>query len=224
MELKENVSFFQKTAVEKKCTVVAVSKTQSPEVIRQVYDLGIRDFGENKVQELIPKKENLPSDIRWHFIGHLQSNKIKYIAPFIHLIHSVDSLKLLKEINKEAAKNDRILSCLLQIHIAIEESKFGFSFEEALKLLESNETDAFKSIKINGLMGMASFTENKEKVRSEFSGLKSFFEQIRQKIKKENVEMKVLSMGMSGDYQIALEEGSTLIRVGTSIFGERHYH
>ena len=174
--------------------------------------MGQRDFGENYVQELVDKEAILPKDIRWHFIGHLQSNKVKYIAPFVHLIHGVDSLALLKEINKQAVKNNRVIDCLLQIHIAKEETKFGFNEHELGQLTELEE---LKNVNIAGLMGMASFSDDKALVRSEFAYLKSLFDS--------NAQLSILSMGMSGDYTIALEEGSNMVRIGSLLFGERNY-
>lgn len=201
--------------------LIAVSKTNPVEKIKEAYDAGQRVFGENRVQELTPKFEALPKDIEWHMIGHMQTNKVKYVAPFIHLIHSVDSYNLLEEINKQALKNNRTIPCLLQIHIAEEESKFGFSEQEVLDLIQSEGLKRLDHILIVGLMGMATFTSDTEQVRKEFKRLKSFFEQLKSMALPPNVMMKELSMGMSGDYKIALEEGSTMIRVGSAIFGER---
>lgn len=201
--------------------LVAVSKTKPAEAIRELYELGQRDFGENYVQELVDKHPRLPSDIRWHFIGHLQGNKVKYIAPFVHLIHGIDSLKLLKEVNKQAGKNQRILSVLLQVHIAKEESKFGFDEKELTQFMdEEPELAALQNIKICGLMGMASFSDDKALVRSEFNTLKTLYDLYVNR-KKENVDFRILSMGMSGDYTIALEEGSNLVRIGSLLFGNR---
>ncbi len=200
-------------------TLVAVSKTKSVEEIKELYDLGQRDFGENYVQELIEKQLQLPKDTRWHFIGHLQSNKVKQITSFIHLIQSVDSLKLLLEINKQAQKDNRVIDCLLQIHIAQEETKFGLDENELNELIHtnSNELHKLKNVKITGLMGMASFTDDMNKVRNEFKYLKSLFN----KFKTQNSELRTLSMGMSSDYPIAIEEGSTMVRIGSLIFGVR---
>lgn len=198
-------------------TLVAVSKTKPVEDIRALYDIGQRDFGENYVQELVDKQAVLPNDIRWHFIGHLQSNKVKYIVPFVHLIHGVDSLKLLKEIDKQAAKNNRIIDCLLQVHIATEETKFGMDEQELKDTIE--QLSNFTNVRIRGLMGMASFTDDQEKVRSEFRSLHNIFKQsamIHQ-------PSAILSMGMSGDYTIAIEEGSTMVRIGSLLFGARAY-
>jgi pyridoxal phosphate enzyme (YggS family) len=200
-------------------TLVAVSKTKPVEDIKALYDLGQRDFGENYVQELTEKQPQLPSDIRWHYIGHLQSNKVKYIAPFVHLIHGVDSYKLLKEINKQAAKNNRMIDCLLQVHIAQEETKFGLDENELQELFNTNlnELHELKNIRIVGLMGMASFTENMNKVRNEFRYLKTLFDRFTS----HDSRLTTLSMGMSSDYQIAIEEGSNMIRIGSLLFGSR---
>ena len=197
-----------------KITLVAVSKTKPMEDILELYYLGHRDFGENYVQELTEKAEQLPTDIRWHFIGHLQSNKVRSIIPFIYLIHGVDSLKLLKEIDKQAEKNKRVIDCLLQVHIAQEETKFGFDEAELLDL----ELKQFTNVRIKGLMGMASLTEDINKIRIEFKSLKTRFE----KLKTQNPELSILSMGMSADYKIAIEEGSNMVRIGSLLFGERN--
>lgn len=222
MNIGENLQIFQKKLEESNCTLIAVSKTKPNQDILEAYQMGFRDFGENKIQELTRKSEELPKDIQWHMIGHLQRNKVKYIAPFVHLIHAVDSLKLLKEINKQAAKSDRTISCLLQIHIAQESSKFGMNKEELFELLQSDELKDLKNIKIKGLMGMATFTDDKEQVRGEFRSLRVLFEKAKKEIVQPNLEMQELSMGMSGDYEIALEEGSTMVRVGSAIFGGRN--
>jgi pyridoxal phosphate enzyme (YggS family) len=202
-------------------TIIAVSKFQPIEKIQSAYDAGHRDFGENYVQEMVNKYQVLPKDIHWHFIGHLQTNKVKYIVPFVHLIHSVDSLKLLKEINKQAEKNQRVVSCLLQIHIAEEETKFGLSSQEALDILSSEEVKSFQFIKIKGLMGMATNTNNTEQIKQEFLSLKSLFDQFKNTFHLPNVQFEILSMGMSNDYPLAIECGSNAIRIGTLIFGER---
>jgi len=202
-------------------TIIAVSKFQPIEKIQSAYDAGHRDFGENYVQEMVDKYQLLPKDIHWHFIGHLQTNKVKYIVPFVHLIHSVDSLKLLKEINKQAEKNQRVVSCLLQIHIAEEETKFGLSSQEALDILSSEEIKLFQFIKIKGLMGMATNTNNTEQIKKEFLSLKSLFDQFKNTFHLPNVQFEILSMGMSNDYPLAIECGSNAIRIGTLIFGER---
>ena len=202
-------------------TLVAVSKTKPAADLQIAYDAGQRIFGENKVQELTDKFEVLPKDIEWHFIGHLQSNKVKYIAPFVSMIHAVDSLKLLKEINKQAKNNDRTISCLLQFHIAEEESKFGLNLEEAQQILSSNEFVELQNISVVGVMGMATFTDDEDQVREEFRTLENYFHVVKSHFFKYNDAFEHLSMGMSGDYKIAIEEGSTMIRVGSSIFGSR---
>jgi pyridoxal phosphate enzyme (YggS family) len=203
-------------------TLVAVSKTHTPEEIMVLYDKGQRDFGENRVQELTPKWEAMPKDIRWHLIGHLQSNKVKYIAPFVHMIHAVDSLKLLQEIDKQAAKAGRIIPCLLQVHIAEEETKFGLDRQELFDLLSSPEFPALRNVEVRGLMGMATLTENEDQIRKEFSGLNMLMEETQERFFSGNASFRELSMGMSGDYHIALEEGSTMVRVGSLLFGPRH--
>ncbi|MES1223112.1 MAG: YggS family pyridoxal phosphate-dependent enzyme [Bacteroidota bacterium] len=206
-----------------KVRLVAVSKTKPVEDIRELYDLGQRDFGENYVQELTEKQPQLPADIRWHFIGHLQSNKVKYIIPFVHLIHGVDSFKLLKEINKQALKHDRKVDCLLQVHIADEETKFGFSEEELDILMNTNlgELHEFKNIRVCGLMGMASLSDDENKVRNEYKKLKALFDKYSS-LSTFNFQFSTLSMGMSGDYHIAIEEGSTMVRIGSLLFGKRN--
>jgi len=206
-----------------KATLVAVSKTKPAEDILELYNLGQRDFGENYVQELAGKYEQLPKDIRWHYIGHLQSNKVKYIAPFVHLIHGVDSLSLLKEINKQAIKNNRIIDCLLQIYIAKEETKFGLDEKELHELVQLHELHELKNIRITGLMGMASFSTNMDLVRAEFNHLKNLFDQYAQP-QTTNYKLQTLSMGMSSDYKIAIEEGSNMVRIGSLLFGERNYN
>lgn len=219
-----NISAITRSFVNPACRLVAVSKTKPSSAIKEAYDAGVRDFGENKVQELTEKAEALPKDIHWHMIGHLQRNKVKYIAPFVHLIHSVDSLRLLKQINKEGQKVDRVIPCLLQVHIATEESKYGWDEEELTAFLNGDEIKGLQNIRILGLMGMATNTENTEKVRSEFRGLKALFEQLKSMDLPDQVQMRELSMGMSGDYRIAQEEGSTMVRIGSAVFGERNYH
>jgi pyridoxal phosphate enzyme (YggS family) len=199
--------------------LVAVSKTKPNEAILEAYKSGQRIFGENKVQELVQKHEDLPKDIEWHLIGHLQRNKVKYIASFVSLIHAIDSLKLLQEINKQALKNNRVINCLLQVKIAEEESKFGLSFLEVEEILNSKELNNLKNIKIIGLMGMSTNTSNESKIKEEFSQLNKFF----LKHKTQHPLLNTLSIGMSGDYKIAIEQGSTMIRLGSSIFGERNY-
>jgi pyridoxal phosphate enzyme (YggS family) len=203
-----------------KATLVAVSKTKPVEDIQALYDLGHRDFGENYVQELVDKEAQLPKDIRWHFIGHLQSNKVKYIAPFIHLIHGVDSFKLFDEINKQAGKINKVVDCLLQVHIAMEETKFGFSGDEVgLNINTINQykqLNKYANANITGLMGMASFSDDMNLVRTEFRNLKKIYDKYAQ--------LSILSMGMSADYAIALEEGSNMVRIGSLLFGERNYN
>lgn len=224
MSIAENILKFNSEIEPFNAQLIAVSKTKPNKDLLQAYEAGQRDLGENKVQELTGKFEELPKDIRWHMIGHLQRNKVKYIAPFVHLIHGVDSLRLLVEINKQAAKNNRVINCLLQVYIAKEESKFGLDETELEELLNSAEFAQMENVKIVGLMGMATNTENEAVIRNEFKGLKSLFEEIKTKYNSEKVEMKEISMGMTGDYKIALEEGSTMIRVGSAIFGSRNYH
>lgn len=202
--------------------LVAVSKTHTPEEIMALYEQGQRDFGENRVQELASKQEVMPKDIRWHLIGHLQTNKVKYVAPFVHLIHSVDSMKLLMEIDKQAAKAGRVISCLLQMHIAEEETKFGLDRGELLELLSAPEFPDIRHVDILGLMGMATLTENEEQIRKEFRGLKALLEETKKKFFPAKANFRELSMGMSGDYRIALEEGSTMVRIGSLLFGPRH--
>lgn len=201
--------------------LVAVSKTKTPEQILELYHKGQRIFGENRVQELVPKYEELPGDIEWHAIGHLQTNKVKYIAPFIACIHSVDSLKILKEINKQAKKADRTIDCLLQFHIAEEDTKFGLNQEEATEMLDSPEYKKLKNVRITGVMGMATFTDDEVQVRREFRSLKNIFDQLKARFFSGDDHFREISMGMSGDYKIAVEEGSTMVRIGTLLFGER---
>ncbi len=201
--------------------LIAVSKTKPASLIQEVYQAGQRAFGENKVQEMVDKYEQLPKDIQWHLIGHLQTNKVKYIAPFVHLIHAVDSLKLLQEIDKQAAKYNRIIPCLLQFHIANEDTKFGLDFSEAEEILQSREFIEMQHIQIVGLMGMATFTDNEEQVRDEFRNLNNYFQIIKSHYFKFNPDFKHLSMGMSGDYELAIEEGSTMVRIGSTLFGSR---
>ncbi|MFM7022417.1 MAG: YggS family pyridoxal phosphate-dependent enzyme [Flavobacteriales bacterium] len=201
--------------------LIAVSKTKPKEDIAQAYQAGQKVFGENKAQEMSAKYADLPKDIHWHMIGHMQSNKVKYIAPFVSLIHSVDSLNLLGEINKQGRKNNRVIPVLLQFHIAEEETKFGLSLPEAEVLLNSNEYSQFQNIRVDGVMGMATFSENPEQVRKEFRELKNIFIQLKTRFFSQQENFREISMGMSGDYKIAIEEGSTMIRVGSSIFGGR---
>ncbi|MCF8302754.1 MAG: YggS family pyridoxal phosphate-dependent enzyme [Bacteroidales bacterium] len=203
--------------------LVAVSKTMPIETIREAYDAGQRIFGENKAQEMIDKEPQLPEDIEWHFIGHLQRNKVKQIVPFVSLIESVDSLRLLREINKEAAKIDRLIPCLLQFHIAEEESKFGLSLEEAEDLLDSDEYMDFDNIRLCGVMGMATFTTDDEQIRREFRALKVYYEHLKKNYFQDDQAFREISMGMTNDYHIALDEGTTMVRIGSAIFGERNY-
>lgn len=210
-----------KQSIPEHVTLVAVSKTKPVSAIQEAYDTGQRIFGENRVQEMTEKYEQLPKDIEWHLIGHLQTNKVKYIAPFVSMIHAVDSLKLLKEINKQAKKNDRVIDCLLQFHIADEDTKFGLNFNEAQDILESPEFAEMRNVSVVGLMGMATFTDDTEQVREEFRTLENYFQVIKSHFFKFNDNFRHISMGMSGDYQIAIEEGSTMIRVGSAIFGSR---
>ncbi|PWG04376.1 YggS family pyridoxal phosphate-dependent enzyme [Polaribacter aquimarinus] len=217
--IAENLSII-KQSIPENVTLVAVSKTKPISDLQKAYDVGQRVFGENKIQEMVEKYNALPKDIKWHMIGHLQSNKVKYMAHFVDLIHGVDTFKTLQEINKQAKKHNRIIHCLLQAKIAKEETKFGLSFNEIETILASSETLALKNIKIVGFMGMATFTDNQEQLQEEFSSLKSLFD----KLKATYSSLKILSMGMSGDYILAISEGSTMIRVGSSIFGNRNYN
>lgn len=223
MSIQANLESVKKSFLNPDCTLIAVSKTKPLEDLREAYNAGIRDFGENKVQEIQAKQPEMPADTRWHMIGHLQSNKIKYIAPFVHLIHGVDSFKLLKEIDKVGKKINREIPVLLQMYIAVEESKFGFDRAELEEMLTSAEFTNLSHVKIEGLMGMATFTENREQIRQEFRGLKQLFEELKSRILPDFMKMTELSMGMSGDYQIAQEEGSTMVRIGSAIFGARNY-
>ena len=212
MSIKDNLLKIKSTLPEH-VTLVAVSKTKPVADLMEAYNAGQRIFGENKIQEMIEKWEQMPKDIQWHMIGHIQTNKVKFMAPYVSLIHGVDSLKLLEEINKQALKNNRIIDCLLQIHIAEEETKFGLNNDELADLLVSESFKNLKNINIVGLMGMATFTENRIQIKKEFEHLKSIFDQLK--------NLKTLSMGMSGDYQLAIECGSTMVRIGSSIFGGR---
>ena len=224
-DIKSNLQKIKSSLPDPEPVLVAISKTKPREAIQAAYDAGHLDFGENKAQEMTTKYEVLPKDIRWHFVGHLQRNKVKYLAPYVYLIHSVDSEKLLKEIDKQAQKNNRVINCLLQMHIAQEATKFGFDEEELTSLLDEGITNKYKHVAIKGMMGMATFTDNNDQVASEFQYLKNLFENIKNRYTKEDrFEMEILSMGMSGDYEIALEKGSNMIRIGTAIFGERNYH
>ena len=217
--IQENLQNIKAT-LPKNVTLVAVSKTKPVEDLQEAYNAGQRIFGENRIQEMAEKYELLPKDIKWHMIGHLQSNKVKYMAHFVNLIHGVDKFSTLKEINKQAKKHDRVIHCLLQAKIAEEDSKFGLSFDEIENILASEKLKDLVNIKIVGLMGMATFTDDKQQLHKEFSSLKNLFD----KLKTDNQNLKTLSMGMSGDYQIAIENGSTMIRVGSSIFGKRNYN
>ena len=219
MSIQENLHKI-KASLPSNVTLIAVTKTHPVEKLMEVYTAGHKIFGENKVQELCDKQVVLPKDIAWHLIGHLQSNKVKYIAPFVALIHSVDSFKLLAEIDKQAKKSNRVIDCLLQIFIASEETKFGLDFTEAEQLLSGTEIQALQNIRIVGLMGMASNTSNTAQVKMEFHTLKTFFEAQKNQ-KSSNVQLSILSMGMSSDYELAIEEGSNMVRVGSAIFGAR---
>lgn len=220
--ISDNLDKVHSTLV-KGVTLVAVSKTKPESMILDAYEAGERIFGENKVQELTRKHEVLPKDIKWHFIGHLQTNKVKYIAPFISLIHGVDSLKLLIAIDKEGKKNNRIIDCLLQFHIAREETKFGLSEDEAHDILHSAEFNDLTNVRIVGVMGMATFTSDTEQVASEFKSLKTIFNKLKESFFPNTESFKEISMGMSQDYQLAIENGSTMVRLGTTIFGDRVY-
>ena len=219
MSISENILKI-KSKLPQGVTLVAVSKTKPLSYLLEAYDTGQRVFGENKIQEMVSKYNQMPKDIAWHMIGHIQRNKVKYMAPFVSLIHAVDSLRLLAEINKQALKNNRVIDCLLQVKIASEESKFGLSENEVLDLLTSEEIKNFQNIKIVGLMGMATFTDNQEQLQKEFEMLKYIFDNLIY-LKSDNCNLKTLSMGMSNDYPIAIKNGSTMIRVGSSIFGKR---
>lgn len=225
MAIAEQISLINKQLNDSTARLIVVTKTRSIEELQETYAAGAIEFGENRVQEMVEKQAVLPGDILWHQIGHLQTNKVKYIAPFVHLIHSVDSLNLLKEINKQGAKNNRVIHCLLQIFIATEESKFGLDFKEAEGLLADASFAEMKNIRIVGLMGMASFTADEDQIRREFKSLADFFQQLKNNktgVSTGLVEWTELSMGMSGDYLIAAELGATLVRVGSAIFGPRH--
>jgi pyridoxal phosphate enzyme (YggS family) len=220
VNISESINLI-KHSIPENIGIVAVSKTKPVSAIMQAYIAGHRMFGENKVQELVFKQPLLPSDIEWHFIGHLQTNKVKYIAPFISLVHSIDSLKLLTELNKEALKSKRIIDCLLQFHIATEESKYGFDMMDAIKLIESELYQELKNVRITGVMGMSSFSEDVGLVRKEFESLHDYFVKLKLQYFNHIDSFRHISMGMSGDYRIAIEEGATLLRLGTMIFGER---
>lgn len=221
MDIKANLDVLKKSFPIQNCKLIAVSKTKPLSDLKAAYEAGIRDFGENKVQEILAKQPEMPADTRWHMIGHLQSNKVKYIAPFVYLIHGVDSFKLLQEINKQGIKIDRKIPVLIQIHIAEEESKFGFDRAELDQMLASKEFAELTHVKILGLMGMATFTVNQDQIRKEFRGLKQLFEELKGRSLPDFVDLQEISMGMSGDYKIAQEEGSTMVRIGSAIFGSR---
>lgn len=221
MSIADNIRTLKNETVPIKVSLIAVSKTKTVADIQQAYDAGQRLFAENMVQELMEKHEQLPTDIQWHLIGHLQSNKVKYIAPFISMIQSVDSLKLLQEINKHAEKNNRVIDCLLQIYIADEETKYGLGFDEAIELLRSEEYAQLKNTRIRGLMGIATNTDIEKQIKEEYYELKTFFDGIKQSFFRKEESFNVLSMGMSADYKLAIEQGSNMIRVGSTIFGNR---
>lgn len=221
MGIKNNIKGLEAELSGTPCRLIAVSKTQPIEKLQEAYAAGQRLFGENKAQEMAAKQGALPNDIEWHMIGHLQTNKVKYIAPFVALIHSVDSLRLLEEVNKQGKKLNRIIPCLLQVYIAQEETKHGFDPSEVLQLAEKNLDQLYPHVEIKGLMGMATLADNTDQIRAEFQTLKNLFDQLKNKPLPPNMHMQELSMGMSADYKLALETGSTLIRVGTAIFGER---
>jgi len=221
MSIAANISAIKKEIGTRNVKLIAVSKTKPVESILEAYEAGHRLFGENMVQELVEKHEKLPKDIEWHLIGHLQTNKVKYIAPFINLIHSVDSLKLIQEINKQALKNNRVIDCLLQLEIADEETKFGMDMAEAIEFLRSNEFQELKNVRICGVMGIATLTDNPKMTEEEFYELKTFFNGLKDTFFRKDPAFKEISMGMSGDYNLAIEKGSTLIRLGSTIFGGR---
>ena len=221
MSIADNIRSLKNETESIHVTLIAVSKTKSNDEILQAYHAGQRLFGENMVQELVEKFESLPKDIEWHLIGHLQTNKVKYIAPFISMIQSVDSLKLLQEIDKHAEKNKRVIDCLLQVYIADEETKYGLGFDELIELLRSEEFASLQHIRIRGLMGIATNTENEKQLKDEFYELRTFFEGVKQSFFRKDSSFDTLSMGMSSDYKIAIENGSNMIRLGSTIFGQR---
>ncbi len=221
MSIADNINNLKKETEARGVKLIAVSKTKPADVLMEAYNAGQRVFGENNVQEMVEKQQQLPNDIEWHLIGHLQSNKVKYIAPFISLIHSVDSLKLLQEIDKQAAKNKRVIDCLLQIYIADEETKFGLGCDEAIELLRSEGFSALKNVRIVGLMGIATNTDSEKQIKDEFYELHTFFDGIKTSFFRKEDSFKELSIGMSADYKIAMGEGSTMVRVGSLIFGQR---
>jgi pyridoxal phosphate enzyme (YggS family) len=222
MTVRENLQHLKET-IPAKVTLVAVSKTKPDEEIMEAYLAGQRDFGENKVQDLVAKKERLPGDIRWHMIGHLQTNKVKYLASFVHMLHGVDSLKLLDVINREAEKNQRVIDCLLQVRIAREETKFGLTEADLMELIGSGHFREMQHIRIRGLMGMATYTENSDQIREEFRLLKRIFDELKGSPFRHQPSFDLLSCGMSGDYKLAIEEGSNMVRIGSLIFGPRNY-
>ncbi|RLD41721.1 MAG: YggS family pyridoxal phosphate-dependent enzyme [Bacteroidetes bacterium] len=221
MEIQQRLTAFLQT-IPKSVQLVAVSKTKPDELILEAYKSGQRIFGENKVQDLAAKCPRLPNDIQWHFIGHLQRNKVKFVAPFVSMLHGIDSLKLLIEVNKQAVKNDRIIPCLLQFHIAEEATKFGLNMQEAEDLLGDERFQQLKNIRISGIMGMATYTSDENQIRREFRNLKQYFQLLKDRHFSDDLSFKEISMGMSGDYRIAIEEGSTMVRIGTKIFGSRN--
>jgi len=221
MSIADNIKSLKNETDIINVTLIAVSKTKSEDEVMEAYHAGQRLFGENMVQELVEKYEHLPKDIEWHLIGHLQSNKVKYIAPFISMIESVDSLKLLQEIDKHAQKHNRVIDCLLQVYIADEETKYGLGFDEVIELLRSDEYKALKLVRIRGVMGIATNTDNIKQIREEFYELKTFFDGIKQSYFRKEAYFDVVSMGMSSDYKIAIEQGSNMVRLGSTIFGER---
>ena len=221
MSIAANISALRGELESINVKLIAVSKTKTNEEIMEAYDAGQREFGENQVQELVEKQASLPKDINWHLVGHLQTNKVKAIAPFINLIHSVDSLKLLQEINKQALKNKRVIDCLLQIYIADEDTKFGLDFHEAIELLRSDEFSELANIRITGVMGIASNTDNPKRIIEEFYELRTLFKGLKESFFRKEESFKEISMGMSSDYKIAIEQGSTMVRLGSSIFGGR---
>lgn len=223
MSIAENIKSFT-DELPQGVKLIAITKTKPKEAILEAYHAGHKMFGENKVQELVAKYEELPGDIEWHMVGHLQSNKIKYIAPFVHLIHGIDRPKLFSIIDKEGRKNNRVINVLMQFHIAMEETKFGFSFQEAKDLLDSESFKGYEYVKVRGVMGMATFTDDMEKVRSEFRELTGIFHSLKEQYFSSDPGFSEISMGMSNDYKVALEEGATMVRIGSLIFGKRNYH
>ncbi len=223
MSIQQNIKEFKQKLEGTSCQLIAVSKTHPTEAIREAYEAGQRAFGENKVQEMVAKQAELPTTVEWHLIGHLQTNKVRQIGHFVHLIHSVDSLKLLQEINKQALKNDRVIDCLLQIYIAQEETKSGLSIEETKEILESDAFKQMQNVRICGLMGVATFTQDQAQLKKEFSTLRSYFTELKSQFFADQPHFKEISMGMSADYELAIAEGSTMVRVGSAIFGQRNY-